>query len=233
MKEQKTSFDTPIFLEPYLQFMNLDSFPPFTIEYYTFDVCKDFTPFAKAQYIPATRNHKLLLPSACNIPRFLLFHELTHILDMELLANGDKTHDFCLTGYMEYHASQIELLEMIGARTVDDNLTFSMHNCVDELCWTAQRYVNCKLETAKTMIIDSDQKTRIDGLGVLYNFLGLKSICNMYATDFSENYSYQEILTRIPTHLWFYLCQTLNGWINQEDINKAVILYSQMLESVK
>lgn len=88
---------------------------------------------------------------------FIVFHELTHILDTEMLSNGDHTYDFCLTGYMEYHASQVEMMALMGATTIREKLSFSMEKSINYFDMVRQ-YLDSKLETAKTLIVDSNQK---------------------------------------------------------------------------
>ncbi len=106
-------------IEKYMTFMGIDSFPSFEQESYQINTSNDYCYAARAEYDSNTKTHKLLLPENIEIPIYLLYHELTHILDMEVLAIGSLYYDNCLTGYMEYHASQVELLYMMGAKTVN------------------------------------------------------------------------------------------------------------------
>ena len=187
----------------YKQFMRIESFPHFEEEYFEYDDSQEFGIAGRAEYDQLTKAHKLLLPSNYEVPRFLLFHELTHILDMENLANGEKNHDFCLTGYMEYHASQVELMEAVGAKTIRDTVSFSMKDRFIASKWMIQQYVDNKLETAKTLISKSDKHKKVIGLETFFNFLGLKSICAMYATDYVEYYSYRELENQMPSYLLY------------------------------
>ncbi|MBQ6417416.1 MAG: hypothetical protein IJJ91_01970 [Synergistaceae bacterium] len=98
----------------YKKFMGINSLPKFDVKYYTPDLTADYIYGARAEYDVKTKAHTLLLPEKLDAPRFLLFHGLTHILDMETLVTGEKNHDFCLAEYMEYHASQDELMVMMG-----------------------------------------------------------------------------------------------------------------------
>lgn len=217
-------------IEQYKQFMKIDSFPAFTLGSFTLDISGNSFSVAKAEYSFIPPKHKLLLPANYDIPKFMLFHELTHILDAERYSNGEKSHDYWLTGYMEYHASQVELMEALGAQTIDDAITFSMLDHINGMQWTVQQYVNNKLETAKKMIVDSSPTMRIDGLNVFFNFLGLKSICVLFATDYSENYTYQEILTRMSTLQLSAIKSTMQGF--SVDVEKTVMLYAQVERTI-
>lgn len=214
----------------YKQFMRIKTFPTFSEESYLLDINEDYFPIAKTDYSFSAKKHTLFLPKNYDVPRYILFHELTHILDMEKYANGEKSHDYWLTGYMEYHASQVELMEALGAKTIDDAIVFSMLDHINGMQWTVQQFVNNKLETAKKLIVDSSPTRRIDGLNVFFNFLGLKSICSIFATDYSENYTYQEILTRISTVQLSAIKSTMQGF--SVDVEKTVKLYAQVEHTV-
>ena len=81
----------------YEQFMEIDSFPEFEIEHYALDCYIDYIYGAQTVYDVETKKHRLRLPTDFELPRFLLFHELTHILDTENYSIGEKNHDlFCM-----------------------------------------------------------------------------------------------------------------------------------------
>lgn len=217
-------------ISDYKYFMGINSFPQFEIEYYRLSDSQDFIYGGRAEYDPETKSHKLLLPSNAEVPKCLFFHELTHILDMERLGNGDRAHDFCLTGYMEYHASQVELMTMMGAKTIQDELTFSMEDTINCSKWSVQQYLDNKLETAKILMLDSSHEKRCDGLGALFNFWGLKSVCGMYSIDFKDDYGYREFLNHMSALLFMKMRGCFTGWI--DDVDKAIALYSQAYCSI-
>ena len=159
-------------IDDYKRFMGIDSFPEFETEYFTQDYSKDYVYGAQAVYDVETQKHTLRFPSELEVPRFLLFHELTHILDAEKYSTGEKNHDFCLQGFMEYHASRVELMVMMGAQTVNETLSFSMNEKINGCGWSVKQYVDNKLETARNLILAEDRQRRKDGLGALYNFFG-------------------------------------------------------------
>lgn len=211
-------------------FMGINSFPQFDIEYFNIADSQDFVYTGRAIYDLKTKRHKLLLPSDVELPEFLVFHELTHILDMEKLGDGNRTHDFCLTGYMEYHASQVELMTMMGATTIQDALSFSMEDAINCSEWSVRHYLDNKLATANTLILDSSHEKRCDGLGALFNFWGLKSVCSMYSIDFKDDFSYREFLNHMSTLLFMEMRDYFTGWI--DDVDKAIALYSQAICSI-
>ena len=97
-------------------------------------------------------------------------------------------------------------------------------------CTFAQQYLDNKLDLAKKLVQEIEKQKRIDGLRAFFNFLGLKSICSMFATDFKDGYSYGEILERMSTFLLMEIRNEYSGWIF--DIDRAVVLYSQAYAAV-
>ena len=144
--------------------------------------------------------------------------------------NGDYNHDFCLSGYMEYHAAQVELVKIVGAETVETPVSFSMKDKIDEMHEMIQQYVDNKLEMAQKLMESHDQKEKIDGINALFNFFGLKSICSMYATDYVDNYTYQSTSMRMSSWLFTTTRFFMTGWI--ENVDKAICLYSNVIAEV-
>ena len=217
-------------VEQYKSFMKIDSFPTFTTEYYELEEGGTYSHIAKAEYSIPDNKHKLLLTRNICIPKWVLFHELTHMLDMERYRNGDYNHDFCLSGYMEYHAAQVELMEMVGAESVEASISFSMNDYVDEIQETVQQYVDNKLEIAQSLMESHEKEEKKDGISALFNFFGLKSICSIYATDYADNYSYQRVSMCMSSCLFTATRVFMTGWI--KNVDKAICLYSNVIAEV-
>ena len=149
---------------------------------------------------------------------------------MEMLKNGEEIHDFCLNGYMEYHASQVELMVGLGANSIKDTLSFSVCDPIDNLGFTIKEYMDTRFEIAVDMLNNSIPNNRLDGLGVLYNFLGLKSICLMYALDYKDNYNYCLLTNRLGPYLLSTANRFMVGW--EIDVSKAVGLYSNCMNAI-
>ena len=218
-------------IEKYKRFMKINTFPEFEEESYIVDINANYSYGGRAEYTSSTKKHKLMLPSNIPTSEYRLFHELTHIYDMEQNANGDKIHDYCLAGYLEYHASQVELLVVLGAKTIDSRISFSMMDRIDGMEWSVKQYLDSKLNTAKALICDSDMEKRVAGLEVFYNFLGFKSICCLYATDYSEEYDYRDIVSQMSLITFSRIRQHMTGML--DDIDTAVHLYACAVAEVK
>ena len=115
--------------EDYKDFMHIDSFPPYTFESKTVSLVKadseGFDSVAQSKYNPETQEHTLIVADNLIIEPYILFHEFTHILDAETYARGDKVKYATSSGFTEYHASQIELLKMLGANSANEHISFS------------------------------------------------------------------------------------------------------------
>ena len=133
--------------------MGINTFPMFTTEYFDIEINQEYVSVAKAEYDFQTKQQKLLISGNVEYyPKYLLYHELTHILDADMYSNGDKKHDCCLTGYMEYHASPVELMCLMGAKTIRDKLSFSMDDLSNHLDWTVGHFLDEKYKAASELI---------------------------------------------------------------------------------
>lgn len=217
-------------IETYKHFLGIATFPQYCTSFFNLDLTRDYVSAAEAVYDWTLGKHILRLPSNCDTPLFLLYHELTHIYDMDMHMNGEKNHDFCLTGYMEYHASQVELMLLMGATKINDIISFSMSDIIICFDCSVQQYLEQKLITACNLICDEDCIERGKGVGVFFNLLGLKSICCMFATDYCDNFDCSKFAERLPSFLLFEVRKDMQGWI--EDVEKSVMLYSQMMDYI-
>ena len=220
-------------LEEYMRFMEIDAFPVFETEYVKLDLEQENVIVAQAEFDFIEKKHKLRLPEKAEVPMFLLFHELTHIYDTSLHSKGEINYDYCLTGFLEYHASQVELLQLLGAKSIyDTDVCFSMNDYLNigEEKESARTYITKKYDIAKSLLRDVSRENRENGAGVLFNYFGLVSICRMYATDFEEEIDVSELGDFFDPVLVVALEKMMSGWIN--DIDSVVALYSNVIFSV-
>ena len=97
----------------YKEFAGIDNFPTFTIKSKEMTLSKaetqGFDAPAAAFYDAETGLHILEIWSKLYLPqmnaRYLVFHELTHILDAEIYSRKDKMKHMSNKGYTEYHAA--------------------------------------------------------------------------------------------------------------------------------
>ena len=73
-------------------------------------------------------------------------------------------------------------INRLGAKTVNDSLSFSMGDVIGDM--TVEEYVQDQYRKA---VDASETQEPAEALPALYYFLGVKSICEMYAGDFDRS----------------------------------------------
>lgn len=227
------------YVNEYLEFMGLEGFPAYQLEYKEVSLLKSdakgFDSIAEASYQPLTGQHILTVSSNLLLSKYVIFHELTHILDSETYAKGDKMRYAGLSGYTEYHASQIELVQLLGAKCIDAIPSFSMSTIISTFSGekSVGKYVQEKYQHAIDLFsrrdFPSDINTLKSAFGVLYNYWGLRSICEMYATDFTESINNGAFLKFIPTFNFALLNTLMHGWLDKGKIDSSIPLYTGTL----
>lgn len=209
--------------EDYKDFMDIDSFPPYTFESKTVSLVKadseGFDSVAQSKYNPETQEHTLIVADNLIIEPYILFHEFTHILDAETYARGDKVKYATSSGFTEYHASQIELLKMLGANSANEHISFSTKKMVKTIGEnkTVQQYISMKRNHAADLFAREDFPKNIEQLktamGVLFNYWGLRSICYMYCKDYMEETDNGVFLRYIPADVFQAMNRLMVGWL--------------------
>lgn len=215
-----------LILKEYMSFMKIDTFPDYEIQDQEIKENSEYIHVAAAEYDLENKKHILHIPKDRELPKYIYFHEFTHILDASKYNNHDINHDRCLTGYMEYHASQVEFRYILGAKALDDSVVFTMETRIGT-DWTVKTYLDNKLNTAKKLITKDDKNNQIDGINALFNFFGIRSICYAEAKNYTDDYTYEEFLNHMTSYLFFTIKDyMLNIKI---DVEKVVALYSNAI----
>ena len=221
------------------RFMGIKTFPQYTV--YTKEVSfwiadsQGYDSAAVTHYDIQSNSHTLTISTNLTLCEYLMFHEFVHMLDSELYVKNDKTRYLGLSGFTEYHASQIELLALLGMNSINDKPSFSMDTIVHTFSGdkSVRQYISEKQQHAIELFSRSDFPSSIETLkssfGVLYNYWGLRSICEMYATDYTENVQNQSFLNYFPTDVFVLLNRLMRGWLNDSAIEKSIPLYANML----
>ena len=159
------------FEKEYTAFMGIKAFPPYKVEEKDggVEVGYDFTTYV----------HTLGIPS--DVDKETVFEAFTHILDTEKYVKADEERNKYSKGFIEYHTGQVMLIRRLGTETVNDRLNFSMGDSIGDL--TVKEYVLEKYQKAVDAFTSDKPE---EALPALYYFLGVKSICEMYAGDFDR-----------------------------------------------
>ena len=227
------------YVNEYIRFMNIEKFPSFDLKFKMVSKSiadsQGFEVPAYASYQVQTQAHVLCVSTNIELPEYLMFHEFTHILDSEQYVRGDPMRYAGLSGYTEYHASQVELALLMGASSIASIPAFSMNTIISTLGGekSVSQYVQDKLQHAIELFsrddFPADISTLKTAIGVLYNYWGLRSICEMYAIDFAETVNNEAFLKYIPTLNFTVLNQLMHGWLNESNINLSIPIYTNIV----
>lgn len=225
--------------EEYQKFMLIDNFPKYEIETKEASIktadSQGFDSIAAAFYQPQTQKHTLKVSTNLLLTKHVMFHEFTHILDSELYVNGDKMRYAGLSGFTEYHASQIELMKLLNAKNINDKIEFSMNEVVDTISGkkTVFQYIHDKqnhaIELFERKDFPANLETLKSAIGILYNYWGIRSICEMYSTDYVENINNDAFLKIIPTQHFCLINNLMHRWLDKTSIDASIPLYINII----
>ena len=219
----------------YKNFMDIHEFPPYGLEtkkasLYLADA-QGFDSVATTSYQPKTKEHSLLISTNLPMEKYVLFHEFTHMIDSEMYANGDSVRYAGISGFTEYHASQVELLQLLGADRMNEKISFSMNTIIITIAGekSVYQYVKEKQQHAIELFsrtdFPADLNTLKSAFGVLYNYYGLRSICEMYAVDYIEEIDNEAFLKFIPTQQFVVINKLMHGYFSKEQIELCMKVY--------
>lgn len=239
-REQQYKLLIKQFEKEYVLFMGIEKLPEYKLEMFEIKIEKanssGFGAVAQAMYNPKTGCHTLRICTNLELKKYVVFHEFTHILDSEDYANGDSTRYAYLSGYTEYHASQVELMVLLGAKTVTDVLEDKSMNSVISTFpndRTVMDYLYSKHQFVIDMMCRNDFPADIEALkttlGALYNYWGLRSICKMQIKDFEEKVDNTAILQVLPLQLFSVMNIFMDGWFDSSKVEMSFGPYSNAL----
>ena len=223
----------------YIEFMEIEKLPQYKIDFFEINVeesdAAGFASAAQAYYNTKTDEHILRICKSSEIPRYIVFHEFTHILDTEMYAKQDSWKYMALSGYTEYHAAQVELMIMLGADSIQTQ-DFSFTVDVEIGNSTVRNYLNSRHQLVVNMMNRTDFPRDIEALkttvGVLYNYFGVRSICKMYAKDYEECVDNTAIIKILSLQLFSELNIFMNGQFDEKKIELSFVPYSNVIFSL-
>ncbi|WP_346234736.1 hypothetical protein MKY04_16225 [Lysinibacillus telephonicus] len=226
-------------LTSYKKFMLIEKMP-------TFQLVIDETKItASHNYNVQTDKHSLIVgPNIINKNmEYILFHEFTHMYDVITFSAKNPDVYFANRGYTEYHASQIELLKLLGARDVNDNVTFSLTQPIETIFGntTLLEYILKLRDTVREEICEINFPGSIaslsSALGMIFNHLGRISICRLYASDYDLFKKELEELDFAISFLgenFLKIISIAKGFLNNKEIaDFAILFYPIAYELIK
>lgn len=201
-----------------------------------------FDSVASAFYDVSTGAHRLEMWSKLYLrqmnAKYLVFHELTHILDAEVYSQKDKIKNVSNKGYTEYHAAQIDFMLLLGAKNITDPFSFSMNQRLTTFSREENVYefMMQPHNHADAMIERHDFPASIEALavtlGLIFNYYGRRSICKMYATDFVDDADNSAIAKLIRPDTVKALDAYMLGWFDTTKVALVDSLYYRMAISL-
>lgn len=186
---------------------------------------------ANTNFLIDLKKHMLCVATNLPIEKYIIFHELTHMHDSDLYVKGSKDRKLGLGGYTEYHASQIGFAALLGAAELNGIKPFSMKDTCKTISgnMTVLEYVQEKQQTAISMFSRKGFPANIEqlsnSLGVLFNYWGLRSICEMHATDFNEIIDNGIFMEFIPSNHFCPINRLMHGWLNEKQLEQSMAIY--------
>lgn len=226
-------------IKAFSKFMGIAEFPAYNLQTKEASIetadLQGFEVVASASYQPKTNLHTLLVSTNLDIPIYVFYHEFTHMIDSEIYAKNDSTRYAGLSGFTEYHASQIELMQLLGAISVNEALSFSMNDTIVTISGEKRvaQYVEEKRQHAIELFsredFPADLNTLKSAFGVLFNYFGLRSICEMYSSDYIEKTDNAAFLRYIPTTNFVAITSLMHGWLDNRKIDMGINVYLNTL----
>jgi len=230
----------------FMCFCGIDAFPSYQIisKEMTLDKSKreGFDSVASAFYDVSTGAHRLEMWSKLYLPQmnaeYLAFHELTHILDAEMYSQKDKNKNVANKGYTEYHAAQNDFMQLLGAKSITEPLSFSMKQRFKTFSReeSAFDFLMQPHNHAVAMIERDDFPASIEALavtlGLIFNYYGRRSVCIMYATDFVDSADNSVIAKLIRADTVKTLDMFMIGWFEKSKVAMIDSLYFKMAISL-
>lgn len=229
--------------EEYKEFLGLKHFPKYEIIYKEIDLEKaeqqGYDSFATAFYDVPTGKHILEIWSKLYTldwaGKAVVFHELTHIHDDDVLVQNDKKRYLGNHAYEEYHASQVELLKLLRVKNIHDTFMFSMRDKIDTVTGkkSIDEYVEEAHKHAIELISRIDFPADIDmlksTLGIIFNYYGRRSICKMHASDYRDLLDYTVIKGFLTPQIEKILNSFMEGWFNTGKVEQLCKFYQNFV----
>lgn len=207
---------------------------------------RGYGSFAEVTYDPHKDEYQLRAWKDIYKPQlhadYLLFHEFTHVADIEKYAKADKVKYASIKGYIEYHAAQIELMKQLGAVRYDEELSFSMEDVIKGIAddMPVIDVLRVGKASAEGVINRDDFPIDVEALvvtiGMVFNHLGRISICQRYAADYVnyrdelEDFSIEERL--FGTDSWKIIRGIYHDEMSTDAIELAISLHMEIILSL-
>lgn len=169
---------------------------------------------------------------------YIMFHEFTHMIDTERFCKSDRIKYIANKGYTEYHASQVALMKLLGAKTVDSSLSFSMEQTIETYSGSKSvtQFIETPLNTVSEIIQRKDFPSDIGDIsaviGLVFNYYGYRSICKMFATNYTENEDKSAIVSFLGDNTIKLLDKLMVVWFNDSKVDAVDKICKELIFSM-
>ncbi len=126
----------------------------------------------------------------------------------------------------------VELMIMLGADSIQTQ-DFSFTVDVEIGNSTVRNYLNSRHQLVVNMMNRTDFPRDIEALkttvGVLYNYFGVRSICKMYAKDYTEEVDNTIIIQKLSKVLFEEINSFMVGWFNEAQVELSFVSYMKIM----
>lgn len=234
------------YVDEYKRFVGVNYFPDFLLQTKKITLERSlktgYDSLGVAYYDVNTGSHRLEIGDIFLLPQmncdYLIFHEFTHIMDAERFSQKNSLKHMSNKGYTEYHAAQIDFMKILGAKNISEPFSFSMNQTVETFGGTksAYEFVDMPRLLAEELILREDFPADIETLsttlGSIFNYLGRRSICKMYASDYVDIADTQTINGFLGVDLEKSWNLLMVGWFDNVKVNVIDPFYANMLEAL-
>lgn len=164
--EKKLAF----YEEEYKKFMGINQFPKYELQFKEISLNiadkYGFDSVAFATYQTQTNKNMLVVSTNLKLTKHVIFHEFTHIYDSYRYVKGDKARYAGLSGFTEYHASQVELMQLLNVENIDDSFIFSMDSIINTISGkkSVQQYIDERQQHAIDLFERKDFPVNLETL---------------------------------------------------------------------
>jgi len=238
-------------VDDFKAFVGIDSFPDFKIIPKEITLEKadkhGYDAPASAIYDSSTGLHSLEIWSKLCLPqmnaKYFVFHELTHILDAQILdaqvhSQNNNIKHVLNKGYTEFHASQIDFMQIVGAENIFTPFSFDMNQMVKTI--SGEKTANEYLDESRILATDLIERTDfpaniytlLDTLGIIFNYYGKRSICKMHAKNYKDQSDLGVITGLIGEDNVKILNSLMLGWLEPSKVVLVDTLFKIMVMSL-
>ena len=203
------------FEKEYKTFMQIKTIPSYRVE--EAEVTSIGFDAEKGVYI-------LNLPT--DIEKQEMYDVFTSMLYTERFIKGDDEKKPLSAGFIRYGAAQAQLAYQMGFKNISNSETVSMKE-LTKAGVSLEEYVQRKYDTAKEAF--SGLTLNEEAIEIFYDFLGVRSFCELYTTDFDRSaYDYSGFEEKVGSDLFNRIDNHMHGRIEEFLYNLAIKDYEEV-----